>query len=224
MSLGVAVLILIPLVYHQDLSMSVREILIAPPFPRTTSAPPQVVATADAIHNVALQLASDTLVEPPSVPSRVAIVSDPAPPSAFVGLSGVPDGVIHAVPLFDRQPDIAPPPHVEEQPAPPDAAETPEHRTRIWIGGNVQAARLIAQPRTPYPPLARQMRVQGTVRLEALISSDGVVEEVRVLSGPPLLVQAALDSVRRWRYQPTLLSGEPVEVMTIIELNFTLAQ
>jgi len=75
-----------------------------------------------------------------------------------------------------------------------------------------------------YPPLARMARVQGTVRLEAVISTDGRIQNLRVLTGHPLLVNAALEAVARWRYQPTLLNGEPVEVVTEIDVNFTLAE
>lgn len=77
-----------------------------------------------------------------------------------------------------------------------------------------------AQPQ--YPPLARQARVQGTVRLEAVINRDGVIEELQVISGHPLLVQAALQAVQQWRYQPTMLNGVAVEVITTIDVNFTL--
>jgi protein TonB len=75
-----------------------------------------------------------------------------------------------------------------------------------------------------YPPLARMARVQGTVRLEAVISTDGRIQDLRVLAGHPLLVNAALEAVARWRYQPTLLNGEPVEVVTEIHVNFALAE
>jgi protein TonB len=75
-----------------------------------------------------------------------------------------------------------------------------------------------------YPPLARMARIQGTVRLEAVISTDGRIQNLRVLAGHPLLVNAALEAVARWRYQPTLLNGEPVEVVTEIDVNFTLAE
>ena len=86
----------------------------------------------------------------------------------------------------------------------------------------MQSARLVNQARPQYPPLARQARVQGTVKLEAVISKDGTIEELKVVSGHPLLVQAALDAVRQWRYQPTELNGVAVEVITTIDVNFTL--
>jgi protein TonB len=75
-----------------------------------------------------------------------------------------------------------------------------------------------------YPPLARQTRISGTVRLHAIISKDGSIQQLEVMSGHPLLQQAALDAVRQWRYQPTLLNGEPVEVDTTIDVIFSLNQ
>ena len=67
-------------------------------------------------------------------------------------------------------------------------------------------------------------RVQGTVKFEAKISKEGTIEDLKVVSGPPLLIQAALDAVKQWLYKPTLLNGEPVEVLTTIDVNFTLSQ
>jgi protein TonB len=104
-------------------------------------------------------------------------------------------------------------------PPPPAAAPTPQ---RIRAGGNVQAAKLISQPMPVYPPLARQARIQGNVVLHAIISKDGRVEQLSVISGHPLLIQAAFDAVRQWRYQPTLLNNEPVEVDTTITVTFTM--
>jgi len=103
--------------------------------------------------------------------------------------------------------------------APPAPAPTPQ---RIRLGGNVQAAMLVAQPMPAYPPLAVQARIQGNVVLHAIISKDGRVEQLSVISGHPLLIQAALDAVRQWRYHPTLLNNEPVEVDTTITVTFTM--
>jgi protein TonB len=74
-----------------------------------------------------------------------------------------------------------------------------------------------------YPPLAKMARQQGTVKFEATISKEGTIEELKLISGPPLLVQAAQDAVKQWRYKPTLLNGEPVEVLTTIDVNFSLS-
>jgi protein TonB len=104
--------------------------------------------------------------------------------------------------------------------APPPPKEAPK---RIVVGGNVQQARLIARPQPVYPPLARQARIQGTVRLQAIIAKDGTIQSLDVVSGHPLLIQSAQDAVRQWRYQPTLLNGQPVEVSTTIDVIFTLS-
>ncbi len=84
------------------------------------------------------------------------------------------------------------------------------------------AAQLINRAQPVYPELARQTRIQGTVRLHAIISKDGAVQQLEVLSGHPLLVQSAMDAVRQWRYRPTLLNGDPVEVDTTIDVIYSL--
>ena len=90
------------------------------------------------------------------------------------------------------------------------------------VGGAVQAAKLIHQVRPAYPPLAKQARIQGTVRLQAVIARDGSIQNLVLASGHPLLVPSAMDAVRQWRYSPTTLNGETVEVLTQIDVNFTL--
>jgi len=73
-----------------------------------------------------------------------------------------------------------------------------------------------------YPPLARSARIQGQVVLQAMISKQGAIENLRVLSGHPMLVPAAIDAVRLWRYRPYVLNNEPVEVETQVTVNFSL--
>jgi TonB family protein len=106
-------------------------------------------------------------------------------------------------------------------PAPPPPSDP--NVKRITIGGNVQQAKLVSQPRPVYPPLAKQARIQGVVQLQALIGVDGAVKSLQVVSGHPLLVQAAMEAVQQWTYQQTLLNGQPVEVLTQIDVNFTLS-
>jgi len=103
-------------------------------------------------------------------------------------------------------------------PPPPKAAPP----ARIKQGGAVTAASIISQTKPNYPPLARQARIQGTVVLHAIIDKDGKVAQMEVISGHPLLVQSALDAVKQWRYKPTQLNGEPVEVDTTISVTFTM--
>jgi len=73
-----------------------------------------------------------------------------------------------------------------------------------------------------YPPLARSARIQGSVVLQAVISKEGVIENLRVVTGHPMLVPPAIDAVRQWRYRPYILNNEPVEVETQITVNFGL--
>jgi TonB family protein len=95
---------------------------------------------------------------------------------------------------------------------------------RLRIGGNVQSAKIISKVTPKYPPLAKQARVQGTVRYNVLISKEGSIRQMELVNGHPLLVEAATPAVQQWQYSPTLLNGEPVEVITAIDVNFTLAQ
>jgi TonB family protein len=100
-------------------------------------------------------------------------------------------------------------------------APTPQ---RIRVGGNVQQTKLLQHSEPVYPPLAQQARISGVVHLNAIIGKDGTVENLTVASGHPLLVPAALQAVKQWVYAPTLLNGQAVEVVTQIEVNFTLSQ
>jgi protein TonB len=102
---------------------------------------------------------------------------------------------------------------------PPPPKQTPK---TLRLGGQVMAAKLTSHPDPVYPPLARQARIQGSVVLHAIISKEGRVEQLNVISGHPLLIQAALDAIRQWRYSPTLLNGDPVEVDTTITVTFTM--
>ena len=133
---------------------------------------------------------------PPPAPARVAGVG--------IG-TGVSGGIEGGVPGGVGAPDLANP-------------------QRIRVGGNVQAANLISKVTPAYPPLAKQARIQGTVRFTVIIGKDGTVQNLELVSGHPLLVPAATDAVRQWVYRPTLLNGDPVEVITQIDVNFTLSE
>jgi TonB family protein len=94
----------------------------------------------------------------------------------------------------------------------------------LKIGGNMQAKNLVSQARPVYPPEAKQARIQGKVQLKAIIGAEGTVQNLEVVSGPPELIQSALDAVKQWVYQPTLLNGNPVAVETTIDVNYTLSR
>lgn len=93
---------------------------------------------------------------------------------------------------------------------------------RVRVGGNVQAARIVNKVQPVYPAAARQARIEGVVRLHVIIAKDGTITQMEVVSGHPLLQQAALDAVRQWVYRPTLVNGKPVEVDTTIDVIFQL--
>lgn len=134
-----------------------------------------------------------------------------------VSLTG--DGALYiALPASTGAFNVSPPP----PPPPPPTAQTPPDS--IHIAGEIQQANLISRPVPVYPPLAKAAHVQGTVRFQATIGKEGTIQNLQLLSGPPLLVQAAMQAVQQWVYRPTMLNGSPVAVITDIEVNFTLAE
>jgi TonB family protein len=117
------------------------------------------------------------------------------------------------------QMNVAPPP-----PPPPPPGGGSGAPSRIRVGANVQQANLINQVPPVYPPLAMQAKIEGVVQMSAIIDKEGRVANLQLMSGHPLLVPAALEAVKQWVYKPTLLNGQPVEVATQINVNFSLSQ
>jgi TonB family protein len=93
---------------------------------------------------------------------------------------------------------------------------------RIRVGGNVQSAMALRKVPPVYPADAKAAGIQGVVHLAVIIGMDGTMQEVHSLSGPPELIQASMDAVKQWVYKPTLLNGNPVQVETTIDINYTL--
>ncbi len=108
-----------------------------------------------------------------------------------------------------------------EAPLPPPPTGPPQ---RIRVGGQVMRAKLIKQVAPQYPRLAQEEKAQGIVQVQILVGKDGSVLEATIVRGHPLLVQPALEAVRQWRYQPTLINGQPVEVLTTIDVIYTLSR
>jgi protein TonB len=186
-------------------------LLVAPPPPPPPPPPPQAVEVVKVIKPVARLLTQGRLMQPRAIPKNVVVFKEaelPPEPPPGSGVFGGVDSLLGG--LGEGATGAAPPP-------PP-----PPRIVRTKVGGNVQEAKIIARPNPIYPPLARQARIQGKVQLHAIIDKDGRVGELQVVSGHPLLVKAALDAVQNWRYQPTVLNGEPVEVDTTIDVNFVL--
>jgi protein TonB len=98
----------------------------------------------------------------------------------------------------------------------------PDPRNLVHVSSSIVAGLLLQKTIPAYPPIARATRTQGTVVLEATISREGAIENLRVTGGPAMLQQAALDAVKTWRYRPYLLNGQPVEVETTVNVVFTL--
>jgi protein TonB len=211
-----SVLILIPLIYTEALPKeSLSTFLSAPPPPPPPPPPPvaqQIVRVKPQVH----LMDAGKLVAPKAIPKDIKIIKEEAEPDMMGAQGGVPGGVPGGQMGGVIGGVIG---GVGGAPPPPKA--TP---SRIRQGGAVTQASLINRVQPNYPPLARQTRISGTVRLHAIISKDGTVQQLEVLSGHPLLVQAALDAVRQWRYRPTTLNGEPVEVDTTIDVIFSLNQ
>jgi outer membrane biosynthesis protein TonB len=122
---------------------------------------------------------------------------------------------------LNAQDSPSPPPPPPEKPEAAPAAPAPSTRPmRIRIGGNVQKPKLTHMVEPVYPQIARTAHVEGTIEFHAVIAKDGTIEELKYVSGPMLLMRAAMLAVQQWRYAPTLLNGEPVEVDTTISVPF----
>ena len=221
-SMLVGVLILVPLIYTQALprQLLIGEFHISPP-PGGPPAPPTGRAMTPAHHPT-----GDLISAPVRIPPVIALIAEPPePPQGETGpagpfVPGVPNGLGSGNGYFPG----GAPWDTHAQPPPPPVVHTPPKPRLYRVGGDVIAARALYQPRPVYPPLAVIARIQGTVVLQAIIGKDGSIQDLKVLSGPPLLVGAAIDAVKTWRYQPTLLNSEPVEVLTEIDVNFKLGE
>jgi protein TonB len=157
------------------------------------------------------------LMQPSRVPPVIRMgIDDPTlqpPGGTGIGIegTGLPSGTPGGLPLAilgGTRPLL---------PIPPAPASARAFRTSRMLEGN-----LIRRVQPVYPPLARSARVQGSVVLSALISKAGIMENLRVLSGHPMLVAAAIEAVRQWRYRPYVLNAEPIEVETQITVSFSL--
>jgi len=206
-SIILGILILIPLIYTEALPKGMLNTFLVAPAPPPPPPPPAApVKTVRAPKIVQL----NKMVAPTVIPKNVAMIKDEAPVIYTNGGgvdggtgSGILNGIIGSG-------GSGPPP-------PPTKAPS-----RIRVGGNVQAASLVNKVTPQYPPIAKTAHVSGTVVLHAIIAKDGSIQELQYMSGPPLLMKSAMDAVREWRYKPTMLNGDPVEVDTTISVVFSL--
>jgi protein TonB len=205
----VAVLLLIPLIHTQALPFHWLNTAILP-----TPPPP-----APKIHvrtPVTVVRGTNKFSVPTAIPPHARVIPDTGPtpePNAPQIKDGIPGGTDNAPgSLFSGDNTLPSPPPVAKPPA------------RVVVGGKLQEAQLINFVRPVYPTIARSVRVEGTVVLAAIIGTDGSVKALHPVSGPALLIQAAINAVAQWRYRPTYLNGKPVEVQTTISVIFTLEQ
>jgi protein TonB len=222
----VAVLCVVPLLNTDLLPKTTLQMMMVAPVPPQSPAPPApAAAQAQPAHPVTRRHFDGLhLSEPARIPDKVAMLASEELPPLAGAPGGVPGGIEGGVPGGIR---ALSPQLIETEPIIPPAAKPVEQAApipRITVGGLVQEARILRKVIPAYPPLARQARVSGTVRFTAIIGRDGTIQNLTLLSGNPLLVQAATDAVRQWRYRPTLLNGEPVEVISPIEVVFILNQ
>src|SRR6266436_6723738 len=209
-----SILILIPLIYTEALPKTMMATMLTAP-PPPPPAPAQIVRVKPQAH----LMDAGKHVAPKVIPKDIKIIKEEAEPDmSSVGMQGgVPGGVAGGSMggvlggVIGGMGGAPPPPK-------------PKLTGPLKVGGNVQAARIINRVQPVYPALARQTRISGTVRLHAIIGKDGTIQQLEVMNGHPLLQQSALDAVRQWRYQPTLLNGDPVEVDTTIDVIFSLNQ
>jgi protein TonB len=213
----VGVMILIPLIFTEALPKGTTMfMLVAPPPPPPP--PPPAAAPVKVVKQIQTDIVNGELRTPTKIPNKVKIIKeDEAPPPAMAS-AGVVGGVPGGVPggsmggvmgsILSATPTVAP------------KIATPQ---RVRVSSGVSTGMLVRKVPPSYPPLARQARIQGTVILQATISKEGSIENLQLISGHPMLAPAAIEAVKQWKYKPYLLNGEPVEVETQVQVNFTLA-
>jgi protein TonB len=181
-------------------------------------------------HAVATQIFKHILTTPVSVPAVAAIIVDDPPEVAGSGpgvpggvpggsRDGVPGGLVASIVNEGARavPVVHPPEIVNREPVKPPAP--PVKPPRITV---LRMATPLHKVEPVYPQLAKQARVSGTVELVGVLGTDGRIHELKVLRGHPLLINAALDAVRQWIFEPTMLNGQAVEVSAPITVNFIL--
>jgi protein TonB len=221
-TIAVGAIIAIPLIWGDRLPDVRPYISLALPI---TTLPPEPMPARAAPSSSTSTRASTGPSRPFPAPARIVSLSEiptigveEAPALSSGGNAvGDPLGAMSALPSFGAI-------FHDPPPKPKPAAETKQPDKPLRLGGEVLAAKLVKKVIPVYPSLARQVRISGKVELLGVIARDGTIQHLQVVSGHPLLVQAALEAVRQWIYSPTLLNGQAMEVIAPISVNFTLAQ
>jgi periplasmic protein TonB len=187
-----------------------------PPPPPTSQAVPRAVPTPRRVLT-----SGGKLMAPSSIPQRVVILrEEPLPPDIGAGVEGGIPGGVPGGQLGGVIGGIISGGTRTYVPVPTLATSNP--RSPIRVGGRVRPPRALAQLAPVYPTLAKQARLEGTVSIDAVIDTEGNVVAMRVVSGHPLLLNAALAAVRQWKYAPTYLNDQPIAVQLIVTVTFKL--
>jgi protein TonB len=214
----VGVLVLIPLIFTEALpKQQLMTFLVAPP-PPPPPPPPPAATPVRVVKQIQSDLVNGQLRTPTKIPQKVQMIKEDEAPPPEMSTGGVVGGVPGGVPGGQMGGVIGG--IISSTPVAVPKVATPQ-RVRVSLG--VSQGLLIKKVQPNYPPLARQARIQGTVLLQAEISKDGTIENLRLINGHPMLAPAAIEAVKQWRYRPYMLNGEPVAVETQVQVNFTLS-
>jgi periplasmic protein TonB len=212
----IGVLVLIPLLFTEALPKTqLMTFLVAPPPPPP---PPPPAAPVKIVKQIQTDIINGQLRTPTKIPEKVQMIKEEEAPPPMSSMAGVVGGVPGGVPGGQMGGVIGG--IISSAPVAVPKVATPQ---RVRVSQGVTQGLLIKRIQPAYPPLARQARIQGTVLLQAEISKNGDIENLRLISGHPMLAPAAIEAVKQWKYRPYILNGEPVEVETQITVNFTLS-
>jgi periplasmic protein TonB len=212
----IGVLVLIPLLFTEALPKTqLMTFLVAPPPPPP---PPPAAAPVKVVKQIQTDIINGQLRTPTKIPEKVQMIKEEEAPPPVMSASGVVGGVPGGVPGGQMGGVIGG--IISSTPMSVPKVATPQ---RVRVSQGVTQGLLLRKIQPAYPPLARQARIQGSVLLQAEISKDGTIQNLRLISGHPMLAPAAIEAVKQWRYKPYILNGEPVEVETQITVNFTLS-
>jgi len=213
----VGILVLIPLVFTEALpKQQLMTFLVAPPPPPPP--PPPAAAPVKVVKQIQTDIVNGQLRTPTKIPQKVQMIKEEEAPPPVMSSAGVVGGVPGGVPGGQMGGVIGG--IISSTPMAVPKVATPQ---RVRVSQGVSQGLLVKRIQPNYPPLARQARIQGQVILQAEISKDGSIQNLRLISGHPMLAPAAIEAVKQWKYKPYLLNGEPVEVETQVQVNFTLS-
>jgi protein TonB len=213
----VIVMILVPLIFTEALPRTqLMTFLVAPPPPPPP--PPPAAAPVKIVKVIQTDIVNGELRTPTKIPQKVQMIKEDEAPPPVMATTGVVGGVPGGVPGGSMGGVIGS--VLSSTPVAVPKIATPQ---RVRVSSGVVQGLLVRRVNPVYPPLARQARIQGVVILQAQISKEGNIENLQLISGHPMLAPAAIDAVKQWKYRPYLLNGEPVEVETQVQVNFTLS-